>query len=1230
MTPPQPDPANFPNLHPKAAWAQFDAAFYAATNPTAPDQADTHALLHHYLTHGAAAGASPNRWFDETFYRRTHADVENLIQTGACASGFEHYCRTGYPTHAPHWLFDPAYYAAANPQLTDDVLKNAGFANAYDHFLKYGDAEGRLCHPLFDPAAYLAALDPHAATACKATGAVKHFLTQRWATHPTAAPEPQVSQKFDPAQYLHTHPDAAGDIRAGLWHSALHHYLAHRPKNTLLPSPSGDPEAPGQIKIHVDRPRHANGQTADPIDGHLDIIGWAAADHPVSAVDIYLDNDHLGRAHHGIRTEGVAAAFPNLSHALFAGFRFIAPAPAAPGRHSLRITATGQGGLQTSETFVADFKPAVLQDGPWNLRRRMRASEADQKTRLIEESGRALDFTLIFTDPAAPEDFYTRARKTLGRQVFTRWRLHTDASPPPAASPHHWLVPLGPGDELGVDALLELALYLAARPATDFVYSDERRRDPSDATMAPFFKPDWSPDLLLATDYIGRLWAASAPLVARAGLSEKNLAAHTNHDLVLRLTEQAACIGHVPLVLCESAPRPPDRQAVQRALARRGIEGRVEQGRAPHTWRIRAALAAPPRVSVIIPTAGARGLVEATLHALRRGTDYTNLEVIVVDSVPGTPAPWKATIQGLADLLLEDAAPFNWSRVNNRAAAHASGEVLLFLNDDIALPEEAADPAWLHTMVENLLVPGIGVVGPQLLYPTGQVQHAGMFLHRGGARNAFAGLAGAAPGPFGQALTQRNVSAVTGACLLVRRAVFDRLGGFDERFGIVCNDTDFCLRCLASGWRVIYTPHATLIHHESVTRTGRNEAADEALFAETWRQSLLDGDAYFSRHLSPDYTDYRPDPEFVEAIYPARPVAAPETIRRILVIKLDQLGDFLLSLPAIRHLAAFFPAARITLLATPDVCRLAATQPEIAETIACVFPPPEQGGLQAIAETLQAGRYDLAVDLRCHTETRPVLQASGATWRAGFDQGYAFPWLDIVAAWEPDVAGSRKRTNMADTLLALATHVTAAFTPPTFLRADGLARPAWPACIPPPPPGTRMRIAIHAGAGTTIKRWPASHFSALIDSLAAATPSWIVLVGAASEADLAAGILAALPTGAAVSAVGLTDIGDLSALLANCDLFIGNDSFPQHLAAGLGVPTIGIQSGVVDAREWSPQGPRAISLRRRTYCSPCYLTDASDCPRSLACLTDLGQRWVLAHLPNTPPGSLMFEPDSKE
>jgi hypothetical protein len=215
-------------LHGTAAWAVFDAAFYEACNPAAPTLADAERLLAHYLAEGAAAGFSPNRWFDEAFYRRCNPDVATLIQRGSLASGFAHYCKVGSSTHAPHWLFDPAYYAEQNPALTEPVLKAAGFVNGYDHYLKHGAAEQRLCHRYFDPAAYAAALDPKAAADCAGIGAFQHFLTHAWTGESPGQSEPQVSAHFDPAWYKAAYPDAAEAIRAGLWHSALHHYLANR------------------------------------------------------------------------------------------------------------------------------------------------------------------------------------------------------------------------------------------------------------------------------------------------------------------------------------------------------------------------------------------------------------------------------------------------------------------------------------------------------------------------------------------------------------------------------------------------------------------------------------------------------------------------------------------------------------------------------------------------------------------------------------------------------------------------------------------------------------------------------------------------------------------------------------------------------------------------------------------------------------------------------------------
>ena len=153
----------------------------------------------------------------------------------------------------------------------------------------------------------------------------------------------------------------------------------------------------------------------------------------------------------------------------------------------------------------------------------------------------------------------------------------------------------------------------------------------------------------------------------------------------------------------------------------------------------------------------------------------------------------------------------NWSRFNNRGTELADGEYLLFLNDDIEVQQEG----WLDALLEHAKRPEVGIVGPQLLYPNRKVQHAGIFLTTLGAgRHSFRFLAEDDPGYFGLALTQRNVIAVTGACMLIRRDTFDRIGGFDEAHEVVNNDVDCCLRVWRAGLNVVYTPYAQLIHHE--------------------------------------------------------------------------------------------------------------------------------------------------------------------------------------------------------------------------------------------------------------------------------------------------------------------------------------------------------------------------------------------------------------------------------
>jgi GT2 family glycosyltransferase len=375
---------------------------------------------------------------------------------------------------------------------------------------------------------------------------------------------------------------------------------------------------------------------------------------------------------------------------------------------------------------------------------------------------------------------------------------------------------------LGSDALLELALAIGRHPDADFIYCDERRVSPVDARVEALFKPGWSPDLLLSTNYIGRAWCADERLLHRVGLSPAALHQAGEYEAVLKLTEAAEKIAHVPRVLSERGTLVADSAAEEHralvdALARRRLDGEVLRAGVTGHYRVQRALKrARDRVSIIIPTCAAAGLVKTCIESLRARTAYRDYEIIVVENIPARQE-MKSWLKGHVEKVLHATGAFNWSRYNNQAAAAARGKYLLFLNDDI----EVIEPPWLNALLEHAQRTEVGVVGAKLLYPDRSVQHAGVMLDRQGrGRHAFRHLEENDPGYFGLASSVRNVISVTGACLMTRRETFDALGRFAVEHTIINNDLDYCLRAHAQGLLNVYTPHARLIHHEPQRSAG--------------------------------------------------------------------------------------------------------------------------------------------------------------------------------------------------------------------------------------------------------------------------------------------------------------------------------------------------------------------------------------------------------------------------
>jgi ADP-heptose:LPS heptosyltransferase/GT2 family glycosyltransferase len=686
------------------------------------------------------------------------------------------------------------------------------------------------------------------------------------------------------------------------------------------------------------------------------------------------------------------------------------------------------------------------------------------------------------------------------------------------------------------------------------------------------------------------------------------------YDLTLRCVEASQGVHHVRTLLSRTHQEPvaavdADAAALGRAMERRHIAAEVLPGAAPGTWRVRGTKKILGKVSIIVPTCASAGHIGTCLNTIRAKTAYRNFEIICADNIPDAKAHWKRFVRDNSDKVVAMPKDFNWSLFNNLAANVADGEYLLFLNDDV----EVIDSDWLDAMLDDAARPEVGVVGARLLYPNRSVQHAGMFLglERGG-RHAFRHANENDPGYFGFALTRREVIAVTGACMMMRRDVFEQLGRFEEAHNVINNDLDLCLRAHEAGLLTIYTPYATLIHHEKASREMMGEEFDRGLFDSRWATLFAAGDPYYNPGLLRHRDDYQVDDEPLEASFIGRTPIRHSDVKNILIVKLDHIGDFMTGLPAIRRLKAEFPSARIALLAPPASGALVHLEPAIDEFISFEFfhARSQQGErhladdeLDRLAALLTPYQFDLAVDFRKHLETRHILRFTGARVLAGYDSADRFPWLDIALELRADESLKPKRQHISEELLNLVAAISAAYRPETMT----VSTPPRPLDVAEMPDHIRHLfvrpvVAIHAGVGNVNRQWPESHFVALIDLLIERNGVAVLLIGGKDDADLSSSITrsVARPTLVA-SAAGEVALQDLPRLLASAVLFIGNDSGPKHLAAAIDLPTIGIHSGVVDPKGWGPMGERSVAVHRKMACAPCYL-NADDCPRAMACL----------------------------
>jgi GT2 family glycosyltransferase/SAM-dependent methyltransferase len=435
------------------------------------------------------------------------------------------------------------------------------------------------------------------------------------------------------------------------------------------------------------------------------------------------------------------------------------------------------------------------------------------------------------------------------------------------AATGEFLALLDQDDEYEPGALAAAAVALCEDGEIDLLYTDEDKIDPDGGRSEPFFKPNWSPDQLTSHMYLGHLLVFRRSLFDAVGGFRSEYDGSQDYDLVLRLSEKARKVAHVPIVCYhwrkiegstaqDYRAKPGADLAARAALAdaarRRGWDATVEPGLHEGTFRVRHAVSGSPLVSVIVPFHDGAEYLRRCVTALRERAGYEHFEVILVDN-----NSWEPETRAVLDRLTEDSRcrivpypqPFNWAAINNHTAQFARGDHLLFLNVDV----EGGSDGWLAALVEQSQRPEVGAVGGRLLYPNGMVQHAGVVMGLGGgvAWHAFCFLPGDQPGYFGQAKVIRNYCAVTGACMMVRRDVFDSLGGFDRALPVAYNDIDFCLRLREAGYRVVFTPFSELVHEESAVRGhASREPVETAIMWERWAP-VIRNDPYFNPNLDP-------------------------------------------------------------------------------------------------------------------------------------------------------------------------------------------------------------------------------------------------------------------------------------------------------------------------------------------------------------------------------------------
>lgn len=476
------------------------------------------------------------------------------------------------------------------------------------------------------------------------------------------------------------------------------------------------------------------------------------------------------------------------------------------------------------------------------------------------------------------EEYTQKDKRILVRELAQNNGIADNTNEAFAMASGEYIGLLDHDDVLAPDALYEVARTIGhyekahgRRP--ELLYTDEDKISGDGLEHSqPNLKPDYNPDLLRSNNYICHFLVVARKLQQKVGGFDRAYDGAQDYDFILRCTEQADGICHIPRILYHwrthaqsTADNPISKQyaydagarAIESHLARCGLSGRVERKKDFGFYRVRYETQAQPLVSIIIPNKDEKETLRTCIDSIFEKSTYRNFEIIIVENNSKTEEilEYYKEIDGRNGIhVVYWDRDFNYSAINNFGVRHASGAYLLFLNNDM----EVISPDWIEEMLGHCQRRDTGIVGARLYYPDDTVQHAGIIVGLGGvAGSLFVGLKRGHSGYMHRESLQQELSAVTAACMMVKREAFDAAGGFTEELAVAFNDVDFCLKAGCAGYRTVYDPYVELYHYESKTRGAEDTKEKVRRFQSEieymrshWISVLKNGDPYYNRNLS--------------------------------------------------------------------------------------------------------------------------------------------------------------------------------------------------------------------------------------------------------------------------------------------------------------------------------------------------------------------------------------------